>query len=144
MATTIKLDKPIRWMGVGVTEIRLKEPTGQQFIDLGEPRVVVSNRNGSMVWAEIQDTIKAYLDRCIDHDGGVALVALLSLSDTRKLKSALFDFFLAAPATTTISRRQSRLPHEGDLARRRRRAPHQQVVRFLHHFAVETMPKSRR
>ena len=101
MATTIKLDKPIQWMGVGVTEIRLKEPTGQQFIDLGEPRVVVSNRNGSMVWAEIQDTIKAYLDRCIDHDGGVALVALLSLSDTRKLKSALFDFFLAAPATTT-------------------------------------------
>lgn len=94
---TIKLDKPFTWPGGAlVSEIRLKEPTGQLFIDLGEPRVVVSNRDGSMVWAEIPETIKSYFDRCIDHEGGSVLLALMSLSDARKMKSALFDFFTAA------------------------------------------------
>jgi hypothetical protein len=82
--------------GPTITEIRLKEPTGQLFIDLGEPRVLITNRNGSMVLSELPETIKSYLDRCIDHESGSMLIALLSLSDTRKLKNALFDFFTAA------------------------------------------------
>jgi len=94
---TIKLDKPVTWPGgAPISEIRLKEPTGQMFIDLGEPRALVTNRNGSMVLSEIPETIKAYLDRCIDHEAGAAIVALLSLSDARKLKDALFGFFVAA------------------------------------------------
>ena len=45
MIKTITLEKPIVWPnGPTITEIRLKEPTGQQFIDLGEPRVLVTNR----------------------------------------------------------------------------------------------------
>ena len=96
-ATTIKLDKPVTWPGgPALTEIRLKEPTGQLFIDLGEPRVLVTNRNGSMVLSEMPETIKSYLDRCIDHEAGSALIALMSLSDARKVKNALFDFFTAA------------------------------------------------
>lgn len=97
MIKTIQLDKPVVWPGgPTITKIGLKEPTGQQFIDLGEPRVLVTNRSGSMVLSELPETIKGYLDLCIDHEAGSALIALLSLSDTRKIKSALFDFFLAA------------------------------------------------
>jgi hypothetical protein len=63
--------------------------------------VIVSNRTGSIVWAEIPETIKSYLDRLIDHEGGGALLAQMSISDAKKVKQALFDFFLAAPATPT-------------------------------------------
>ena len=73
------------------------------FIDLGEPRVVVSSRAGSVYWAEMPDTIKAYLDRCIDHEGGSALLAQLSMGDAKKLKAALFDFFLAASGESTAA-----------------------------------------
>ena len=101
-AKTIKLASPIAWVNGGsVSEISLREPTGQLFIDLGEPRVIVSNRSGSIIWAEIPETIKAYLDRCIDHEGGGALLAQMSLSDAKKVKEALFSFFHAAPAETT-------------------------------------------
>jgi hypothetical protein len=99
--TMIKLKKPIQWLNGSLTEIRLKEPSGQLFIDLGEPRVIVSNRTGSIVWAEIPETIKSYLDHLIDHEGGGALLAQMSISDAKKVKQALFDFFLAAPAETT-------------------------------------------
>ena len=96
MPTTIKFEKPIVWHEKHVSEVVLKEPTGQTFIDLGEPRLVVSSRSGSVYWAEMPDTIKAYLDRCIDHEGGSPLLAQLSLADAKKVKAALFDFFESA------------------------------------------------
>ena len=102
LTKTIKLSNPLAWVdGQTITDIKFREPRGQLFIDLGEPRVVVSNRTGSVVWAEIPETIKTYLDRCIDHEAGGALLAQMSLSDARKVKEALFSFFLAAPAETT-------------------------------------------
>lgn len=94
---TIKLAQPIPWNGQTLTTLTLKEPKGRDYIELGEPRVAVRLPDGGFYLVEPPPIIKAYLDRCIDHEGGDFLVSLLSLADAQALKHALFDFF--HPAT---------------------------------------------
>ena len=105
-ATTITLQKPVSLFGVEIREIRVKEPTGLQYLQLGDPRMPVSMGNGGGYWIEQPKIIEDYLDRVLDYgdgkakDGG-ALLALLSFADARAVKKALFDFFREAAAEPT-------------------------------------------
>jgi hypothetical protein len=96
---TIKLSSPITWHGETLTTLTLKEPKGRDYIELGEPRLGVRMADGGYYMVEQTHLVKAYLDKCIDHEGGNFLIALMSLADAQALKAALFDFF--APATET-------------------------------------------
>jgi hypothetical protein len=98
-ATRIALSRPIVLHGQTIGHVNLKEPTGQAFIDLGEPRVMVHMINGGGYYVEQPETIKAYLETCVDHELGADLVKLMSLTDATRVKRALFDFFAAASAT---------------------------------------------
>ena len=66
----------------------------------------VSMGDGGGYWIEQPKIIQDYLDRVLDHgdgrskDGG-SLLALLSFTDARAIKAALFDFFRPAAATPT-------------------------------------------
>lgn len=95
---TIKLTSPIQWHGETLTTLTLKEPRGRDYIDLGEPRLIVRMTDGGFYLVEQPAVIKAYLDRCIDHEAGDFLLTPLSLTDAQNLKSALFDFFSSAAA----------------------------------------------
>jgi hypothetical protein len=100
-SVTIKLDNPFTHANVLYESLTLKEPSGYLFIELGEPRIPVSQSNGGGYWVEQPVAIKAYFERCLDHPAGVAALAFMSLADAVKLKSALFDFFRAASASVT-------------------------------------------
>ena len=95
--TTIPLTKPVVWHGETLTEIRLKEPSGIDFINLGEPRTAVFNgETGNGYYVEQPLIIKAYLEKCIEHEGGAMLLAQMNLADAQKLTGAFLDFFRAA------------------------------------------------
>jgi hypothetical protein len=96
---TIKLVTPISWHGATLTLLTLKEPRGRDYIDLGEPRLMVRMSDGSSYFVEQTHIVKAYLDRCIDHEAGDFLLSLLSLADAQNLKAALLDFFSPAAGT---------------------------------------------
>ena len=79
--------------------MRINEPTGLQYLQLGDPRMPVSLGEGGGYWIEQPKVIQDYLDRVLDHgdgrskdQGGVAS-RLLSFTDARAIKAALFDFF---------------------------------------------------
>lgn len=103
MKKTIRLEKSVKLFGVDIHEVHVKEPTGLQYLQLGEPRLAVSLGEGGY-WIEQPKIIQDYLDRLLDcgdgKDGG-ALLALVSLTDAKALKGALFDFFRPAAATPT-------------------------------------------
>lgn len=91
--TVVKLTKPIAWASGTITELTIKEPTGQQYIDLGEPRTPVFSADNSGYWVEIPEKIKQYLDLCIEHEGGSLVLAQANIADARKIKAALLRFF---------------------------------------------------
>lgn len=95
---TIKLTSPISFHSETLTTLTLKEPKGRDYIDLGEPRIGVRMADGGYYLVEQTHIVKAYLDRCIDHEAGDFLIALLTLTDAQNLKAALFDFFSPAAA----------------------------------------------
>jgi hypothetical protein len=98
--TTVKLASPVQWHGAALAEIRLKEPTGFQYIEIGEPRFPMTYASGGGYWVEDDARIRRYLDRCLDHEGGSMLFAQLALADAMAVKGALIDFFIAAAKAT--------------------------------------------
>jgi hypothetical protein len=101
--TTVVLEKPVTLFGAQISEVRVNEPTGLQYLQLGDPRMAVSMGDGGGYWIEQPKVIQDYLERILDHgdgrskDGG-SLLALLSLADVKAIKGALFGFFLPASA----------------------------------------------
>jgi hypothetical protein len=90
----------------GASEVHVKEPTGLQYLRLGDPRLAVSLGEGGY-WIEQPKVIQDYLDHVLDcgdgrtKDQGGAVIALLSFADVRAIKAALLDFFREAAATPT-------------------------------------------
>jgi hypothetical protein len=96
----VKLATPIVWFEKKVTEIELREPTGGEYVRLGDPRVLVRAQTGSGYFVEQNEVIEKYLDACIMLDGGGTIMNLLGLEDAMAVKMAMLDFFLAAAAKT--------------------------------------------
>jgi len=97
--TMVRLAKPVMFAGNSHAEVRINEPGGSLYAELGEPRVMVYNATGSGYFVEQIGVVKAYLDKLIvaEH-GGDIMFALLCLEDAKAVKEALFDFFTAAEA----------------------------------------------
>lgn len=95
---TIKLIDPLEWHQDMLTSVDLREPTGRQYVELGEPRVLVRLADGGGYWIEQPSAITAYLERCIVHEGGVDLLNRMSLADAMNIKGELLGFFITAAA----------------------------------------------
>jgi hypothetical protein len=102
----IKLSRPISWHGEMLTTLTLKEPKGSDYVELGEPRLLVRQGDG-FYFVDQPHIVKAYLERCIDHEAGNFLLALMSLRDTQKTKAALLDFFTDATEAAGASPSQT-------------------------------------
>lgn len=98
-SVTIKLERPVELHGKMVGEIELREPTGAEYIDFGEPRVLAKNKDDTLFWVETSAAIKAYLSACLVSEAGTHILPLLSMADARSIKHALFGFFDYAQAT---------------------------------------------
>lgn len=92
-AKTITLTTPVELHGRPITVVILREPTGANYLDLGEPFALVGIKGGGVFRAEKEDVIRSYLGVCVDHDAGDHLVRMMSFRDARALVRALLDFF---------------------------------------------------
>ena len=99
---TVKLATPVVVHEKVITEIDLREPSGGEYVRLGDPRVLVRSQTGSGYFVEQNDVISQYVEKCIvaPADAGVkaALTQLLSLEDMMAIKMAILNFFLVATA----------------------------------------------
>ncbi len=106
---TVKLATPVVVHEKVISEIELREPSGGEYVRLGDPRVLVRSQTGSGYFVEQNDVISQYVEKCIVAPGevAVALRELLSLEDMMAIKMAILDFFLVA--TAKVSARGSTL-----------------------------------
>lgn len=100
MNVKIALKQPVEMHGQTCAEIEIREPTGGQYLDFGEPLILV-NSAGGLFQTEDKAAIGKYLDACVANEGGAHLLRLLSLQDARAVKEALLGFFTrSAPETS--------------------------------------------
>lgn len=102
-ATTINLATPVELHGELITDVTIREPTGANYLDFGEPFVIVGAKGGGVFRAENDDAIRRYLGACVEHKAGAHLLRLMTLEDARAIKTALLDFFLASAPETSAS-----------------------------------------
>jgi hypothetical protein len=93
MTKTIKLQKPVTWFDKPLSEISLKEPSALDFISIGEPQTLVRHADDSAYFIENDIAIGKYFERLLNVDGGISVLAVLSVTDGIALKRALFSFF---------------------------------------------------
>lgn len=91
----IQLSTPITGPKGPVNKVTLREPTGWEHIELGEPYVVARNKDGTMYSVENDQVIMAYLDKCVVEPEPL-LLKQLTLKDGMAVKEALLGFFHAA------------------------------------------------
>lgn len=97
---TIPLSEPVTLHDKTHTEIRLREPTGGMLLDFGEPRIYSRTADGSFFGVEDRVAVASYLNACVENEGGVDLLKVLTLADMRAVKTALYLFFDGAPDPT--------------------------------------------
>ena len=125
---TVKLLDPVGGHGGEVTEVVLREPTAEEFFELGEPRTTVfttdpssvgmktSGRAVEMKQLDNGPTLKRYIERCVVKPDGL-IVAQCSLRDAMRIKEEFLLFFDSAlasastpPATSSSSTSSSAAP----------------------------------
>lgn len=90
---TIKLSRTYNFFhDRGISEVRLKEPTLDDYVQLGEPVEVQTGPGGERIVVENLPALKAYLERCVDGIEPEHL-GMLGLADARALREALHGFF---------------------------------------------------
>lgn len=90
----VELVEPLLGHGEPIRRLVLKEPTGRDYISLGEPMVVARNPDGTAYAVENTAVIEQYVERCITEPKDPLLVIpQLGLSDAMRLKEAVLGFF---------------------------------------------------
>ncbi|SHO65815.1 hypothetical protein SAMN02745172_02462 [Pseudoxanthobacter soli DSM 19599] len=92
---TVTLSAPVLWHDQQVTDVRLREPTAADYFAHGDPVTMVYTA-GAMVPSEDGAALRGYVGACLDHEGGDALLRLISLRDGIAIKRAILDFFEGA------------------------------------------------
>lgn len=91
---TIKLQAPIPGHNKSIEVAVLREPKGRDLMELGEPRDVSRQKDGSLKFTTNDTAVGKYLERCIE-GGAEALIIVnqCTLSDMIRMREALFSFF---------------------------------------------------
>lgn len=93
----LKLIHPVEIHDVVVEEIVIREPTGRQYLAIGEPRMLARNADGTAYQVEDQTAIRAYIEGCVvEGKDTPGVTQLLSLTDVRRVKDAVLGFFIDA------------------------------------------------
>jgi hypothetical protein len=96
VSVTIKLTTPIEGPDGPISEVVMREPKFAEVMLLGEP-VAFARSDGGMVYqADNDDVIRGYIERLVEKPADRALLNQCSLTDTLKLREAVFGFFRAA------------------------------------------------
>lgn len=94
-STTFDLTKPIVTHEGSVTTVTVREPTGREYLELGEPYTWQRPVGGDPVMIEVPGVLQAYAEKCLVKPGP-EFMAQIGLADMMRLKDALTGFFAAA------------------------------------------------
>ncbi len=98
---TITLRQPVTLHDKRITELTFREPSGGQYLDIGEPRMLARNVDGTLYWVEDREAIKRYVDACVDHEFGGPIIRILGLADAKLAKDTVLGFFTTADQETS-------------------------------------------
>ncbi len=97
----VELSAPFEWHGEMIKSIRLREPTGADLFDLGEPSQLCRSSDGTYYETEFVNVIKQYADRLIVHESGSFFLKQIGLADAKKVKETILGFFIDAVQANT-------------------------------------------
>jgi hypothetical protein len=116
---TVHLTKPIVTHHGDTVSIELREPTGREFLEIGEPFTWQRPVGGEPVMIEVPGVLQAYAERCLTRPGPEFMVQL-GLADMMRVKDALTGFFGDAqraafpdPSTSSSTSSASSAPESG-------------------------------
>lgn len=89
---TVELSRVYAAHGEAIKAVRLKEPTADDYFDLGEPMEIQRTEDGLPVVIENRVALKGYIERCLD-GVDVAIVGTFAMEDGRRIRTAMLDFF---------------------------------------------------
>jgi len=92
----IPLSTPIQGHTGPISQVLVKEPTGRDYMALGEPSIWARNADGTSYVIEHTEVIEKYIERCLADPKDPLLLSQLGLADAMKVKDAVLDFFGAA------------------------------------------------
>jgi hypothetical protein len=110
---TLKLLQPIKAPEGDTLEVTLREPTAEEFFELGEPRSTVwsgdpttaklktAGQTLEMKTVENGVALKKYMERCIVKPNFLLVMAQVSLADAMRIKEEFLLFFDLALAATS-------------------------------------------
>lgn len=114
-AITIPLSKPIKAHGEEISEIVLREPTSEEIIEYGEPRLYIPSQDGVNTGIEIRMPVVA---RYIMRLGSIPMSSVKTLSrvDLSLCTAAVMHFFGAGDgeATSASPTASSKSPTSGE------------------------------
>jgi hypothetical protein len=114
---TIQLKTTFEIHGKLITAVEVHEPTGNAYVDFGEPFVFARNLDGAIFSVEQPDVIKRYVEKCVKAADtgdvwGELVLKLLCLADAKKVKRTLLGFFTDAEEES-FSTKPTPLPSDG-------------------------------
>jgi hypothetical protein len=103
LTKSVPLQKPFPGAEGIVSTVIVREPSGSEYLQLGEPKTWV-RAAGGMALVENDDVIRKYVERCIVKPDPLLALNQLSLKDMRAVRDAVLGFFSeeeSTEATTT-------------------------------------------
>jgi hypothetical protein len=90
----IKLSKPLRAHGgESINQIVLREPTFDEYLDVGDPYTVAASSNGTPFAVENPEVIKRYIAICLVEPKDSLLLAQAGARVAREVKEKMLSFF---------------------------------------------------
>jgi hypothetical protein len=117
---SIPLDAPLTTHDGPLKQIVLREPTFDEYLELGDPYTVAAGASGVPFAVENVDVIKKYIAFCLVEPKNPALLSQAGANVARALKETLLSFFqhggAAAEASATSPTTSPSVDTASDLA----------------------------
>lgn len=99
MSITVPLSKPINAHGESVIELELREPGGEDLMDIGYPYIVVQSDTGGQGVELRPKVVARYVSKLAQIP--MSSVKQIGLADLQKLQGVVMGFFGQEEAGTT-------------------------------------------
>lgn len=103
---TVTLLDPVDVHGLQ-REVVFKEPNAALFMDLGDPVRWVRSSAGDVTAMEVDETLRSYMERCVQAPFNPVALGLLSLADAMLCREEFLRFFAEARARMLSAQQRS-------------------------------------
>lgn len=106
MTQTVKIPlfTPLVGHSGPITEVILKEPDFDTYLELGDPVTIARAPDGSIFTVENNVVIRAYIERCLVAPKDPIILEAGGFRLARQLRDAVLGFFRAGPSEAEASK----------------------------------------